>query len=455
MSALAANSDFRAVAVAVLDAALVTLSWTWLITCPEVQVSRGNCTLAAKHWVVPAGVAGNFTPFRSKPVYDARLLNVDEDNTLLLTFTCKSCMQRLSYAHLHLTANITSDGGCKMLRAWVTRHVQAMGPGGSLRNTGYRWAIGRNQAFFLNEERRELLVQPWLGLVASFGRFDRWDARILCTGRPGRNFAEHDNLIGLVGAPCAEAQRRVWSSWEMQEKQRRLRQNLHRVEPFASVTAWQSQQPSRWRRVGTEICGPSPRGSRLHLRTLATGTELKLLLNETGAAPMRRLLDMGPWQLSPSVHLLHVRWTSSASSARAGCSAYLGVAHWHRGYGRRESRRGRRRRSRGPLPHSSYKWGFDYRFFFYTLHPRPPYHMLATSGEFCFPVRSAAQCEPIQYISGMTQEVKQGVGDSSDLLLTFGINDCDAGAARISSQQVQEMLRPLNNASEICAPISP
>ena len=86
-------------------------------------------------------------------------------------------------------------------------------------------------------------------------------------------------------------------------------------------------------------------------------------------------------------------------------------------------------------------WGVNYSQFFYTLSPRPPYRLLATSAEFCLP--SAADptaCDAIQFISGLVLSRRRG-----ELLLTFGVDDCEPWIARIRLAQVWQMLRPLSS----------
>ena len=109
---------------------------------------------------------------------------------LFATYNCKACT--FSVAQLELTGRNTSDGGITSLRAWSTRRFRAFPA----------WAQGRNQALFAGAPPNEwaasarlaaagggtsvatsiamapppppvpppaLLVQPWLGLVATFG----------------------------------------------------------------------------------------------------------------------------------------------------------------------------------------------------------------------------------------------------------------------------------------------
>ena len=75
---------------------------------------------------------------------------------------------------------------------------------------------------------------------------------------------------------------------------------------------------------------------------------------------------------------------------------------------------------------------------FYTMQPKPPFRILATSNEFCIgSQQDASDCESVQFISGAELEVDgEGEQDSAHraasarLLLSYGINDCEAKLAK-------------------------
>ena len=161
---LARRQNFRETALAVLDTQLRVLDWTWYLACPEVQVSAADSQWVSDGWTVPQGVAGPFRPPWVKCVYDARLLAVA--GRLLITSTCRGCEGGIKWSQLQLTGDATTDGGLSGLRAWAARTFIS-----DRRHGSKRWAAGRNQALFAVEQADgfEMLAQPWLGMIASFG----------------------------------------------------------------------------------------------------------------------------------------------------------------------------------------------------------------------------------------------------------------------------------------------
>jgi hypothetical protein len=75
--AIATGAYFKGTALAVLDASLEVLAWTWMLPRPEDQVSIAH---NGSRWFVPPGVHDGFaTPPWGKPAYDTRLLLLDEE----------------------------------------------------------------------------------------------------------------------------------------------------------------------------------------------------------------------------------------------------------------------------------------------------------------------------------------------------------------------------------------
>ena len=110
---------------------------------------------------------------------------------------------------------------------------------------------------------------------------------------------------------------------------------------------------------------------------------------------------------------------------------------------------------------------FWLQHFFYTLQPTPPYRLLATSEEFCIGAeQDATDCESVQFVSGIEIEARKDAGKASgreggggdrsraklpsQLLLSYGINDCEARIARMPLEQVWAMLRPLAGEIGVC-----
>ena len=102
----------------------------------------------------------------------------------------------------------------------------------------------------------------------------------------------------------------------------------------------------------------------------------------------------------------------------------VGVGHLHRGH--RDTLMGR------PLPRKLAYFGHHYTHFFYALDAAPPFAVRAVSGEWCI-----GDCELIQYVSGMA---RTDGGGGEELLLSFGVNDCEARVARLPLAEVRRML---------------
>ena len=99
-----------------------------------------------------------------------------------------------------------------------------------------------------------------------------------------------------------------------------------------------------------------------------------------------------------------------------------------------------------------FQFGFGYTHFFYAMEPKPPYRILAISPEFCIgAAQDATDCESVQFISGIVHEAasERNHGHAA-LLLSFGINDCEAKVARMRMSSVWSMLRPLAGETDVC-----
>ena len=86
-----------------------------------------------------------------------------------------------------------------------------------------------------------------------------------------------------------------------------------------------------------------------------------------------------------------------------------------------------------------FQFGYFYTHFFYTVQSAAPHRMTATTGEFCIgSAQDASDCESAQFVSGMVVDAP-----GEKLLLTFGVNDCEAKVAKLSLESVWRMLDPL------------
>jgi hypothetical protein len=247
--------------------------------------------------------------------------------------------------------------------------------------------------------------------------------------------------------------------------------------------AYFAEWPIKRKRAHRNRCGAAPRGGRVSVRPRRPpGTRCQRLWNDPAGlcegvatrlerhAPHWRggagLLNVSApaGRLSTSAHLLRVTMGD-------GCEALLGIGHLHRRDGvlniarelhatedgsvcrgnareklecRIVSRAERRRRIRA-ANREPFKWGSRYTQFFYTLAPTPPHAVIATSGEFCLASeQDARDCESVQFVAGLAHEAAEAAaGNTGRLLLSFGVNDCEARTGAIELGRVWRMLVPL------------
>ena len=91
----------------------------------------------------------------------------------------------------------------------------------------------------------------------------------------------------------------------------------------------------------------------------------------------------------------------------------------------------------------------------------PPFRLLATSNEWCIgSAQAPGDCESVQFVSGIELEARAGAGDAGSeheapagerLLMSYGINDCEAKLAKMPMDKVWAMLRPLKGEEGVCA----
>ena len=126
-----------------------------------------------------------------------------------------------------------------------------------------------------------------------------------------------------------------------------------------------------------------------------------------------------------------------------------------RGFGRGVAafRRHHRRARRSPLVEASstpFQFGFRYTHFWYTMQPRPPFRMLSTSEEFCIAsAQDSSDCESVQFVSGIVLDAGRARGEER-VLMSMGINDCEAKLAHMPLADVWSMLRPLEGEDAAC-----
>jgi len=403
----AANAWFKGTAIAVLDDRLHTLGWTWLINAPQHQVSSAP---SPSRWFVPLGSSDRFPPPWAKAVYDVRVVSMS--GRLFVSYVCRRC--DFSIAQLQVTAEASPDGGLHMLRAWQSQRYGAS-------SATAPWAQGRNQALFVGTrgpgQQEELLVQPWLSTVGSFGAPQFRPLKLVCGKPKERVVGRQAAGFKLCGAMPAG-----------------VSLDLEHVS--------NEQRPSGARRPMQESFG-----------------RLELVANNS--QPELSRAAVGGFRLSTTSNLVRI--------SRGGCDVHLGVGHVHRKEGelnlRPAQRVRRRRRARAatvlnvtstsgaatgaPVPPPTFMWGFRYTHFFYAIQARAPFRVVATSGEFCLEaMQQPGDCESIQFVSGLALERKAAAAKDADehatLLLSYGVNDCEAKVGRVALERVWTMLTPLS-----------
>jgi hypothetical protein len=214
-----------------------------------------------------------------------------------------------------------------------------------------------------------------------------------------------------------------------------------------------------WKRMA---CGSSPSGTSVQPHELngIAGRDAKLISNSSAASLARALRAAGSFGgLSLTTNLVRVSMRSQSGT----CEAYLGVGHLHRGEGEL-NRKMYRRRPHGPPPwelggrrapdaprrRQPFAFGFRYTHFLYALAPHPPFTTLAVSAEFCLAAHARHDdCESIQFISGLAiredavNDAAAIGGVNSTLLLTYGVNDCEARIGTLALADAWAMLRPV------------
>jgi len=107
---------------------------------------------------------------------------------------------------------------------------------------------------------------------------------------------------------------------------------------------------------------------------------------------------------------------------------FLGVAHFHRP------------QDRNANPYARH--GHHYTHAFFTITARPPFRLVGLSQEFVLPSLAEDDVEVIQFASGLEM-------DERDIVIAFGINDCEAAATKFSLSYVQSLLRPVESGKEV------
>ena len=429
------ESFFRGTAILLLDSSLRRLGWTWLLNAPTNQVAplarpeladqlHGASTIRFR---ARRGDADGFAPFHAAPVYDIRLMTYR--GQLLATMVVPSG-ESLTLVQLQLTATPTADGGVTQLRAWASSRLLSMVP----------WAVGRNQALFSSPGTTELLVQPWFGVVGSVGSIEFERRRVACL-LPNVDF-QHWRRMEAAGATRALASRGTSNNASAPRIQRGSFTDCG-THPSGTLIDLD---------VVSQIGIPSPSRKRSKRVSQKLRLQLSLVANQTFDVLGTGL---GARRISPTAHLLRIEGKRRDGSR---CQALLGVGHLHRGDGAKNHKGCHEGHCKARFWHSSNGWharqpfqfGYLYTHFFYTLHDRAPHRITATTGEFCIgAAQDTADCESTQFISGI-----EHFGAGRDrLLLTFGVNDCEAKVGVVALRRIVHMLRAMpGEEAEACLP---
>ena len=119
----------------------------------------------------------------------------------------------------------------------------------------------------------------------------------------------------------------------------------------------------------------------------------------------------------------------------------LGVAHTHSPY---ESQKGK---EEAPAVKVS-KYGGTYATYFVLMDPEPPFRVRSQSPPFCIPsARNPKLCETIQFVSSI------GMWSPTELLIGYGINDCEAAMIKLNLIEVLAFTRSDTESKH--APITP
>ena len=385
---VAANAYFRGTSLVVLDDELRLLGHTWLISAPKHHIDDAEVD---SRWTVPYNAADNFAPPWLVRLLDVRLFNVE--GRLFATYACKACIG-IMLIHVHGVA--TPDGGVHELRAFRQTDHAFSGKD--------KWARGRNQAFFVGRRSpggpREVLVQPWLGLVGSFG-VPEWTK-------------ETHKCRKLWRHTCGTHPRGIYLTLDTIAN-RNINQHFA-VNEAIPVSDYRKQLSAKKQPMFGDFSMVS---------NLSASLSGELSVGQT---------------VSSTTNLLRIGQTVNGSR----CEALLGIGHTHRGDGWCLEQK---KRTGYPLCHRVPKsqrfrirWGYRYTQFFYTVDPRPPYPVLALSHEWCFASsQDPADCESIQFAGGAA--LRDTSTGSQEVVISYGVNDCEAKLAVVKLERVWSMLK--------------
>lgn len=136
----------------------------------------------------------------------------------------------------------------------------------------------------------------------------------------------------------------------------------------------------------------------------------------------------------------HIHGTNAFMVYWPAHDVYLGVGHFHRPHDRK--------------PNSYARFGHHYTHVFYTLTASAPYRLGHVSPEWVLPAASpphAHDAEIIQFASGLEVDPD----GEHDIVVAYGINDCEAAVVRVAATTVWKLLRPVPEGQEIAHLMAP
>ena len=263
-------------------------------------------------------------------------------------------------------------------------------------------------------------------------------------------------VIGHLHLHVNPAARRVpgrpaaLNAWVTASSQRTLdlgdKECLGRSQAFFDVSKKPSRQPAQlaflsWIAPSVVVCGiPNGAVERGRVRDADYSAVARVMHRTTGLAAAAAALR--GCQPAASVDRAGRPKYQPGSRCRlslngvllrlAESDTLLGVGHLHRGF--RASLFDRALSQR-------LAWGaHHYTHFFFEIAAHPPHNLLAVGPEFCLVDHgeSPESCEVVQYVTGVSR-----AEPSDELVLAYGVNDCEPRIAKLSMRSVRRDLVPV------------
>lgn len=116
---------------------------------------------------------------------------------------------------------------------------------------------------------------------------------------------------------------------------------------------------------------------------------------------------------------------------------YLGIGHLHR------------ERKWAKDSRMDARFGHHYTHAFFTMTSEPPYQLTRLSAEFLFPsTTDPKDADIIQFASGL-EWAQGGDDDRRQIVIAYGINDCEGAVVHVDWETVQGLLLPVPKGSQV------